>query len=72
MHSMVLDCKSLIIGAALFNRQITVRQALSASRIEEETQIEEWGEVEGGHDIETSTLYMKLAAASVFLKLLKM
>lgn len=68
---MVLDCKSLIIGAALFNNHISVRSAFTASRVEETSQIEEWGEVEGGHDIDSSTLYMKLVAASVFLKLLK-
>lgn len=71
LHSMVLDCKSLLIGMALFHERLSVYDALMASRLEEETQIEEWGRVEGGHDIDTSTIYMKLIAASVFLKLLK-
>ena len=68
---MVLDCKSLLIGSALFNDHISVPDALAASRVEEETQIEEWGYVEGGHDIDHSTIHMKLLAASVFLKLLQ-
>ena len=68
---MVLDCKSLLIGAALFEEEISVRWAMTAARIEEESQMAEWGEVEGGHDIDKSTLYMKLMAASVFLRLLE-
>ena len=68
---MVLDCKSLLVGTALFNEHISVGDALAASRVEEETQAEEWGYVEGGHDIDHSTIYMKLLAASVFLKLLR-
>lgn len=69
---MVLDCKSLIIGVALFNEEISIKEAILMSRIEEDFQIEEWGEVEGGHDIEVSNLHMRLTAASIFHKLLKL
>lgn len=36
--------------------QVGVAAAIEATRLEEATQIEEWGLVEGGHDIDYSDL----------------
>lgn len=71
LQSMVLDCKSLLIGCALFNDFISIEKAVELSRLEEDVQIEDWGLVEGGHDLDIAYIRMKLAAASVFVKLLK-
>ena len=35
-------------------------------------QVEEWGFVEGGHDIDIADLHVRLAAPSVFLRLLEL
>ena len=47
-----MECKSLVIALALVGRFINFEQAKVASRIEEEFQIEIWGVVEGGHDMD--------------------
>jgi chaperone required for assembly of F1-ATPase len=47
-----MECKSLAIALALVGRFINFEQAKIASRVEEEFQIEIWGVVEGGHDMD--------------------
>ena len=36
-------CKSLIVSLALMNGTIEIEEAMQASRVEEETQIKQWG-----------------------------
>ena len=44
--------KSLLIGLKTLRGGLTVEEAIAAARVEEEAQIEEWGLVEGGHDLD--------------------
>jgi len=62
--------KSLIIPLALFYRHINLSDAIAASRLEEEFQIEQYGEVEGHHDLDKVDVDVRLASASLFLHLL--
>ena len=51
--------------------RLSLEAGLAAARLEEELQIEEWGLVEGGHDIDIADLRVRVAAPSVFVRLLK-
>jgi ATP synthase mitochondrial F1 complex assembly factor 2 len=64
-------CKSVLLSIALVEGRITAGAAVHATRIEEDMQIEEWGLVEGGHDIDVADAHARIGAAVVFLKLLK-
>ena len=48
-----------------------MEQGLEAARVEENFQIEGWGLVEGGHDIDSAGLKVQVAAPSIFLRLLQ-
>ena len=39
LRSITRDCKSLVLALALLKRQITVQEAIDASRVEEESQV---------------------------------
>lgn len=66
-ESFTQGCKSLIIALALTDRAIDVERAFQTSRVEEEHQLEKWGVVEGGHDIDRVNLKVQLYAASTLL-----
>lgn len=50
---------------------LDLAQALQAARVEEEFQIDRWGLVEGGHDVDQANAKVQLAAPSLFLRLLR-
>ena len=61
--------KSLLIGLKALRGGLTVDEAIAAARVEEEAQIEEWGLVEGGHDLDQLDIRVKVAAPVVLMKL---
>lgn len=63
-------CKSVCMAIAGTKGVLSLEQILEASRIEENHQIEEWGLVEGGHDIDIAETHVRVAAPLVFLDLL--
>lgn len=67
----VMECKSLVLGLALLGRGITLDHAKLASRLEEEFQVEIWGVVEGGHDMDRLNNSISLSSVRTFLSLLK-
>lgn len=78
MESLTSGLKSIItsltllksIQATQVNRSITSNEAIQIARLEEEHQIEEWGLVEGGHDIDRANIEVQTISAATFLKLL--
>lgn len=60
------NLKSLILTCSLFNRQLTVEDAVRLSRIEENYQSQIWGKVEFHHDLEHYVLQTRVAAAVIF------
>jgi len=48
---------------------LTVDQAIAAARVEEEAQIEEWGLVEGGHDLDQLDIRVRVGAPVMLMKL---
>lgn len=70
IESLAGSARSLAIGLAVARRHLTIQEAVKAVRLEEDHQVEEWGFVEGGHDIDIADLRVRIAAPSVFLRLL--
>lgn len=64
-------CKSVLLGLAATAQELSVEQALAAARAEEDHQIEAWGLVEGGHDVDMADLRVRVAAPSLFVRLLR-
>lgn len=63
-------CKSVLLGLAVTAGKLSIEQTLEAARLEEDHQIERWGLVEGGHDIDIADLRVRVAAPSLFIRLL--
>lgn len=63
--------KSLVVAMAVSREKLGIEEAIQVIRLEEDFQIEEWGLVEGGHDVDVADLKCRVAAASVFLRLLR-
>jgi ATP synthase F1 complex assembly factor 2 len=61
--------KSLLISLKTLRGGLTVDEAIAAARVEEEAQIEEWGLVEGGHDLDQLDIRVKVSAPVVLMKL---
>ena len=61
-------CKSLTIGLALVHGRLGIDEAVAAARLEEEYQIDQWGMVEGGHDVDRAHINVQLAAGRVLLR----
>ncbi len=72
VESLSAACKSVMMGVAIAEGQLEVREAIRALRLEEDTQMAKWGLVEGGHDIDIADINVRIAAPVVFLKLLKL
>jgi ATP synthase F1 complex assembly factor 2 len=62
-------CKSTLISMNVLNGNISVDDAVAASRIEEDMQMDKWGLVEGGHDIDIAGVRVGIASPTVFLQL---
>ncbi len=63
--------KSVALGLALAAGALDAAAALAAARVEEDVQIEAWGLVEGGHDVDVADLRVRLAAPALFVRLLR-
>ncbi|CAN0097096.1 unnamed protein product [Ectocarpus sp. 4 AP-2014] len=64
VQSVTMECKSLVIALALLFRKTTVEKAFDAARLEEEYNVERWGMIEGGHDMDRANTTLTLTAAS--------
>lgn len=71
-EQLAASCKSVCIALATIQGRLGVHEAMAVSRLEEDHQIEFWGLVEGGHDIDLSDIKVRVSAPSVFLRLLKL
>ena len=71
VQSLSQETKSLLLPLALLNEAVTVEEAINASRVEEEVQIENWGCVEGGHDMDRLNIGVGCKAGKAFLDFLE-
>ena len=70
LDMMTSSTKSLVVSLALARGRISAEEACVAARVAELHQIEEWGEVEMGHDLDAADCAVRLSASSAFLRLL--
>ncbi|KAL1519660.1 hypothetical protein AB1Y20_023178 [Prymnesium parvum] len=63
--------KSFVISLALCHDVIDAEKAAAAARVAERFQIEEWGEVEAGHDLDAANALVRISAASTFFHMLR-
>lgn len=71
-EQLVTSSKSVVITAALLGGRLDVREAVAAARLEEEFQLEDWGMVEAGHDLDIADTHTRIAAPAVFARLLQL
>jgi ATP synthase F1 complex assembly factor 2 len=69
LQSATIECKSVVLGLAFIGRLISLEDLVQASRLEEEFQVEIWGVVEGGHDMDRLNNAVALGAVSTFMNL---
>ena len=62
--------KSFLVALAVVRGRIGAAGACAAARVAEQHQINEWGEVEAGHDIDAADLAVRLGASSAFVRML--
>ncbi|KAL8043732.1 hypothetical protein ABFX02_08G004700 [Erythranthe guttata] len=60
---------SLLIAIGIFRGILSIEQAIELIRLEEDLQVDRWGLVEGGHDIDIADLRVQISSAAVFLQL---
>ncbi|ERE67707.1 ATP synthase F1 complex assembly factor 2-like protein [Cricetulus griseus] len=65
----VAQLKSMVLTLGLIDRRLTVEQAVLLSRLEEEYQIQKWGNIEWAHDYELQELRARTAAGTLFVHL---
>ncbi|XP_067317607.1 ATP synthase mitochondrial F1 complex assembly factor 2 [Anolis sagrei] len=66
---MITQLKSLILSMGLLDKHLTVEHAVLLSRLEEEYQIQRWGNVEWAHDYDLHEMRSRTAAATLFVHL---
>jgi ATP synthase F1 complex assembly factor 2 len=71
LNSLSAAGRSLSLALAVARGRLTAAEAVPLMRLDEEYQIQEWGLVEGGHDIDIADTKVRVGAAAVFLKLLR-
>ncbi|XP_019512238.1 PREDICTED: ATP synthase mitochondrial F1 complex assembly factor 2 isoform X2 [Hipposideros armiger] len=65
----VAQLKSMVLTLGLIDLHLTVEQAVLLSRLEEEYQIQKWGNIEWAHDYELQELRARTAAGTLFVHL---
>ncbi|GMH23906.1 hypothetical protein Nepgr_025749 [Nepenthes gracilis] len=69
IDAMAAAAHSLIISIGIFHGKLQIDEAIELIRLEEDLQIDKWGLVEGGHDIDIADLKVQISSAAVFLGL---
>ncbi|XP_065879914.1 uncharacterized protein [Euphorbia lathyris] len=60
---------SLIIAIGIVRGKLDIEEAIHLIRLEEDFQVDRWGLVEGGHDVDIADLRVQISSAAVFLGL---
>jgi len=72
LQSAVVESKSFLVGVCYLHRGITPTEAIHAGRVEEEFQLEQWGLVEGGHDLDRLNAGVSMMSVRAFMDLLEL
>eukprot|EP00127_Corallochytrium_limacisporum_P003447 Clim_evm75s149 gene=Clim_evmTU75s149 len=65
LETSVHSTKSLLISLALLERQVTLEEAVTAARLEVDTQIDQWGNVEWAHSLDEADMFTRNGAAAL-------
>ncbi|KAM4623379.1 ATP synthase mitochondrial F1 complex assembly factor 2 [Polymixia lowei] len=69
LEYVITQLKSVVLSLGLIDRHLSVEQAVLLSRLEEEYQIQHWGNVEWAHDYDMYELRARTAAGALFVQL---
>ncbi|KAK9115547.1 hypothetical protein Sjap_014494 [Stephania japonica] len=69
LDGMAAAAHSLVIPIGIFRGRLQIEDAIELIRLEEDLQVDRWGLVEGGHDIDIADLKVQISSAAVFLGL---
>ncbi|KAJ0978949.1 hypothetical protein J5N97_014423 [Dioscorea zingiberensis] len=69
IDAMAATAHSLIISLGIFHGRLGIEEAIELIRLEEDLQVDRWGLVEGGHDVDIADLQVQISSAAVFLGL---
>ncbi|XP_028821324.1 ATP synthase mitochondrial F1 complex assembly factor 2 [Denticeps clupeoides] len=69
LEYVITQLKSVVLSLGLVDRHLSVEQAVLLSRLEEEYQIQRWGNVEWAHDYDMYELRARSAAGALFVQL---
>ncbi|VAH43208.1 unnamed protein product [Triticum turgidum subsp. durum] len=69
IDAMAAAAHSLVIPLAIFRGRLGVDESIELIRLEEDHQVDRWGLVEGGHDVDIADLKVQMSSAVVFLQL---
>ncbi|CAL4961446.1 unnamed protein product [Urochloa decumbens] len=69
IDAMAAAAHSLVIPLAIFKERLGIEEAIELIRLEEDHQVDRWGLVEGGHDVDIADLKVQMSSAVVFLGL---
>lgn len=61
--------QSLVIALGIFRGKLQLEEAIELIRLEEDLQVDKWGLVEGGHDVDIADLKVQISSAAAFLGL---
>ena len=71
LDAITSSSKSLVIAMAVAHGKLDAASAAVAARVAEQYQVDEWGMVEAGHDLDAANVAVDIASASAFLRLLR-
>ncbi|RWR74772.1 ATP synthase mitochondrial F1 complex assembly factor 2 [Cinnamomum micranthum f. kanehirae] len=71
IDAMAAAAHSLIISIGIVRGRLQIEEAIELIRLEEDLQVDRWGLVEGGHDVDIADLKVQISCAAVFLGLSK-
>lgn len=69
IDALAAAAKSITIAFAVFRGRLDVEEAIKLIRLEENSQVDKWGLVEGGHDVDIADLRVHISSAVAFLGL---
>lgn len=69
IDAMAAAAHSLVIAVGMFRGHLSIEKAIELIRLEEDLQVDRWGLVEGGHDVDIADLRVQISSAVVFLGL---
>lgn len=69
IDAIAASAHSLIIAIGMVQGKLQIEEAIELIRLEEDFQVDRWGLVEGGHDVDIADLRVQISSPIVFLGL---